>query len=140
MEIDEKPKEIIEINSADSGSLLKINGIGPYYAHKIIEYRKQLGGYKKAIQLMEIWNFDSIRFGQINPQINVDTVLIKKLDINSASIEELKKHPYIRWYLANAIVKYRQQHGAYSGVIEVKKVALMTDSIYIKLSPYLIAE
>ena len=73
-------------------------------------------------------------------QIYIEPTLIVKLNINQAQADELKSHPYIRWSLANAIVKYRIQHGEYDSVNDVKRVVLMTDSTYKKLSPYLVVD
>lgn len=130
----------VELNKADSIQLLSIRGIGPYYSSKIIDYRSQLGGYFKKEQLLEIWNFDSIRYQMVSDHIIIESDQIVKLNINHAESDELKSHPYIRWSLANAIVKYRIQHGNYNSVEDVKNVVLMTDSIYKKISPYLMVD
>jgi DNA uptake protein ComE-like DNA-binding protein len=135
-----KPPVIVEINSADSVQLLEISGIGPYFANKIVSYRNNLGGYIRKEQLLEIWNFDSVRYVKINDQIIVDTNLILKINVNHADADSLKSHPYIRWSLANAIVKYREQHGDYNNLFEIKNVVLMTDSIFNKLYPYLVID
>ena len=143
--IEKKNKEVvnlvlIELNEADSLKLLSIKGIGPYFSNKIIAYRKQLGGYFKKEQLLEIWNFDSTRYRMVYGQMVIDTNFIVKLNINQAEVDLLKSHPYIRWSLANAIVKYRIQHGKYNSIDDVKNVVLMTDSIFKKLSPYLVID
>jgi len=131
---------LVELNKADSIQLLSIGGIGPYFSNKIITYRKQLGGYFKKDQLLEIWNFDSTRYKMVYDQIVIDSNLMVKINVNQAEVDLLKSHPYIRWSLANAIVKYRLQHGIYKSIDDVKNVVLMTDSIYKKLSPYLVVD
>jgi competence ComEA-like helix-hairpin-helix protein len=65
---------------------------------------------------------------------------IKKININSASVDEMKSHPYIRYNIANAIFQYRQQHGNYHSVEEIKKIMTINDEIYNKASPYLTVE
>ena len=62
---------------------------------------------------------------------------VKKLNINTATGDELKVHPYLRYNIANAIVQYRLQHGNFSGVSDIKKIMLITDEIYNKAAPYL---
>ena len=143
--IDKRKNEVeslvlIELNKADSIQLLKIKGIGPYFSSKIIAYKNQLGGFYIKEQLLEIWNFDSTRYQMVYDQIVIDPTLIVKLNINQAETDLLKSHPYIRWSLANAIVKYRLQHGKYTSIKELKNVVLMTDSIFKKLSPYLVID
>lgn len=127
----------LDINSADSISLLKLNGIGPFYAGKIIQYRKELGSYIAKEQLLEIWNFDSLKLQTIGQNIYLDTSYIIKLSINSDSSSVLKKHPYINWNIANAIVNYRIQHGYFKEKEELKKIVLINDSVYSKLYPYI---
>jgi DNA uptake protein ComE-like DNA-binding protein len=53
------------------------------------------------------------------------------------SKEELKGHLYIRWQLANAIVEYRNQHGAFTSLEELKKIALIDEATFAKIIPYL---
>jgi competence ComEA-like helix-hairpin-helix protein len=65
---------------------------------------------------------------------------VKKININNASLNDMKTHPYIRYNLANAIIEYRAQHGSFSTVSDVKKIMMMTDEIYKKLEPYVTVE
>ena len=62
---------------------------------------------------------------------------MKKININIATFDELKTHPYIKYNLANPIVAYRNEHGAFSKVEDIKKVMAVTDEIYKKIAPYL---
>ncbi|HEU4716825.1 MAG TPA: helix-hairpin-helix domain-containing protein, partial [Bacteroidia bacterium] len=39
------PPAILELNTADSALLVTVNGIGPVFAKRIIEYREKLGGF-----------------------------------------------------------------------------------------------
>lgn len=52
----------VELNSADSSELLKINGVGPVFASRIIKYRNKLGGFATTEQVTEVYGMDSIRF------------------------------------------------------------------------------
>ena len=65
---------------------------------------------------------------------------IKRININTASVDEMKAHPYIKYNMANAIFQYRQQHGNYHSVEEIKKIMTVTDEFYNKVSPYLTIE
>jgi DNA uptake protein ComE-like DNA-binding protein len=49
----------------------------------------------------------------------------------------MKAHPYIKFSLANPIVSYRNEHGLFSKVEDIKKVMAVTDDIYKKITPYL---
>jgi competence ComEA-like helix-hairpin-helix protein len=70
--------------------------------------------------------------------LSLSTLNLRKININTASLEELKAHPYIRWQLANALLEYRNQHGPFLTVEDIKKLFLITDEIFKKISPYLI--
>lgn len=52
----------ININTADSLTLIQLPGIGGYFAKQIIEYRNKLGGYSNPEQLLDIHNFDTDKY------------------------------------------------------------------------------
>jgi len=130
----------VEINSADSLSFVMMKGIGPAFAHRIIAFRKKLGGFYSVNQMKEVYGIDSIRFNSIVGNLIVDNSLITQINVNTSSILEFKKHPYINHNLANLIVAYRTTHGNYKTVEEIKKLNLITDELYRKLVPYLSVE
>ena len=100
-------KELVDLNSADSLMLLQVPGIGPYYASKIIEYRKKLGGFVVKEQLLELWKMDSVKFEMIAPRVKVNLKGLKKIDLYTMPLDSMKYHPYIGFYAAEAIVRYR---------------------------------
>ncbi len=128
---------MVELNSADSIQLIKLKGIGPFYAKSILKYRNLLGGFATKEQLLEVWKFDKEKFDAIEKYITVDTSTIKKININTCTANELK-HPYINWNIANAIISYRTKHGKFKTVEEIKKTDLVDDETLRKIAPYLI--
>jgi DNA uptake protein ComE-like DNA-binding protein len=48
---------LIDINTADSTTLLGIDGIGPKLAHRILLRRKELGGFKNYTQVWQVYHF-----------------------------------------------------------------------------------
>ncbi|HMK03159.1 MAG TPA: helix-hairpin-helix domain-containing protein, partial [Ferruginibacter sp.] len=64
----------------------------------------------------------------------------KKININTATVDDMKSHPYIRYNLANAIVQYRLQNGVYKSVSDIKKIMIVDEGLYKKLFPYLTTE
>ena len=50
----ERKKRVVELNGADSAELVKLYGIGGYYAKRIIEYRERLGNFYTPEQLQAI--------------------------------------------------------------------------------------
>ncbi|MGK0638025.1 helix-hairpin-helix domain-containing protein [Schleiferia thermophila] len=128
---------LTDINSADSATLVSIRGIGPTLAHRIIRYRNSLGGFVREEQLLEVYGIDSSRFEWIKPQISLDTSLIRKININTASEEQLIVHPYISPGLAREIVAFRKNFRLFQSVFEIEKLNLAKNKDLSKLYPYL---
>lgn len=126
-----------ELNSADSAALVNVRGIGPAFARRIIRYREKLGGYSDLNQLLDVYGIDSTRFLQIERNLSVDQSLIKKININSASIDQLRAHPYLDYFVAKAIVDKRIQKGAYTHVSQIMEIPLVYEALYLKIKPYL---
>jgi competence ComEA-like helix-hairpin-helix protein len=127
----------IELNSADFDELQKFRGVGEYYAKKIVEYRDKLGGFHKPEQLMEIKGIDSVRFEMFRNQILIDTSLIRRININTATETELAKHPYINNFTAKAIIKYRKFKGYISSINEMLAEKVITAKQSEKIKAYL---
>lgn len=127
----------LELNSADTITLTLLHGIGSSYARRIIKYRDMLGGFINKEQLLEVFAFDSLHYNQIENHVTVNPDLVKKININVASFDDLKKHPYIKIKIANAIINYRKAHGNYKELTDLKKLVLMDDELFAKLAPYL---
>ncbi|MDP1727688.1 MAG: helix-hairpin-helix domain-containing protein [Bacteroidota bacterium] len=139
-EYPKKKLEALELNGADSISLVKLYKIGPVLASKIVSYRNKLGGFISLNQLTEIWGFDTDLLYDLEGKIFVDPKKIKIFNLNTVSFEELKQHPYFKINLSQAIINYRKQHGNYHSMNELKKIKLVNDSIIIRISPYSMIE
>lgn len=130
-------QRIININDATKEELMELKGIGEFYAENIIRYRDKLGGFVGRDQLLEIKKMDVEKLEQIEPFILIDPQRIQQIDINEASVEELKSHPYISWNVANSIVKLRAQTGGYKKIEELKRSVLIDDHLFEKIKPYI---
>jgi DNA uptake protein ComE-like DNA-binding protein len=67
----------------------------------------------------------------------VDSEKIKRIELNTISVEELKDHPYLNWSAANSIIKIRAQKGRFKSIEEIKESVLMDEEMFEKLKPYL---
>lgn len=132
-----KKIENVEINSADSAAWEALPGIGPVLAVRIIKFRDKLGGFLSIEQVREVYGIQDSTFQLISSYLKIGKASVHKININTASKEELKSHPYIRWQLANMIVDYRNQHGNFASLDDLKKLQQMTDEVLAKMVPYL---
>jgi len=101
----------LELNSADSADLVSLPGIGPFFASRILDYRKRLGGFVFPEQLMEVYGIDKERFSVFKSRIWADSTKIKRLNLSDVTSEQLSANPYIGAYAARSIVKFREQAG-----------------------------
>jgi len=129
--------QIIELNQADSLALISIKGIGPFYAKQILKYRKQLGGFINYEQFTEIWGLEKLDVEKIKLLTTIDILLISKININTATIETLRNHPYLNYKQAKMIVNYRAQHGVFRSVKDIQKIRPISPEIFRKIAPYL---
>ena len=136
----EKPKYTIipvDVNYSDTAAFIALPGIGSKLAARIIAFREKLGGFYKAEQVAETYGLPDSTFQKIKSRLVIGSSGVKKLNINSATLDELKAHPYLRYSIANAIVQYRTQHGNFASVSDIKNIMLITEEIYNKAAPYL---
>lgn len=128
---------IYELNTVDTSQLVKVNGIGPVFAERIVAYRSRLGGFHHKEQLREVYGIDEAKYNSIQASFKVDTTYIAKINVNTAEASDLKKHPYITPAVANAIVNYRKAHGPFKQVADIKQCRVVTEELYLKIAPYL---
>lgn len=133
-------KPVIEINQADTTALIALPGIGSKLAQRIVNFRDRLGGFHTVEQLAETYGLPDSVFQRIRDRFQCNDALLRKININTAAVEELKQHPYLRWNIANAIVRYRQQHGAFKTPDELQQVEIVTPDMLRKLLPYIATE
>lgn len=129
--------QTIDINTSDTTAFISLPGIGSKLAQRIITFRDKLGGFYSIEQVKETYGLPDSVFQKIKPKLAFAGTTIKQININNATIDELKSHPYLRYNLANAILQYRTQHGTFSAVADIKKIMIITDEIFNKVSPYL---
>jgi len=130
-------KKITELNTADSAKLTELNGIGPSFAHRIVSYRNRLGGFVNKEQLKEVFGMDDDRYAGMQAQVSVDPVHIQKIQINKVDFDGLKHFPYLSFKQMNAIVQFREQHGEYTSLNDMRNIAILDDEILRKIGPYI---
>jgi DNA uptake protein ComE-like DNA-binding protein len=127
-----KEGETLDLNLADTAALRTVPGIGQYFARRIVDYGRRLGGYVSIDQLDEIENFPTdakqwLVISQAHPQ---------QLRINHLSVEQLKQHPYINYYQARAIVDRRRLKGPLGSLEELRLLPDFPEETIERLKPY----
>lgn len=130
----------IHINTTDSATLVKLRGIGPFFAHKLIERRNALGGYIRPEQFLEAYPFKDTTFLMLKEKLIIHTDDVHKINLNAATEAQLKAHPYIGEKTAKNILLYRNALGRYEKLEQLRQVPLMNEEIYRKIAPYLSIE
>lgn len=128
----------IKLNSSNKEEWMKLRGIGPIYAKRIIQYRQRLGGYVSKEQLLEVYGMDSILFYSIEEHILPDSIVPRKIALNTASFKELVRHPYISYEQTKLIIKTKSKVGTYKSPYDLYDLGIISnkDSMNMLL-PYL---
>ena len=124
--------EQVVLNTADTTMLKTVPGIGPYYAKKIVDYGQRLGGYVSVDQLDEIEGFPL----DAKDYLIIEGATPHKLNVNSLSLNELKRHPYINFYRAKAITDYRRLHGPLRSLNDLRLSKDFPPETIKRLEPY----
>lgn len=133
-------KLTIDLNNADTTELKKLYGIGSGYAKRIVKYREALGGFVDLDQLGEVYGLKQETIDKILPNVYLGNRMIQKIDINTATVEELKVHPYIEWKVANSIVQIRNNYGKFASIDGILKSVLIDEELFQKIKPYIEAK
>ena len=127
-----KAGEHVVLNTADTTALKTVPGIGPYFARKVIEYGQRLGGYVSVDQLDEIEGFPL----DAKDYLIIEKATPRKLNVNTLSLNELRRHPYINFYMAKAVTDYRRLHGPLKSLQDLRLSKDFPPEVIRRLEPY----
>lgn len=130
-----KRDTVIELNSADTASLLLIRGIGRYTAVRIVQYRSRLGGFVSTEQLREIPEIPADRVDSMITSFTVDTALVTPIAVNHVSVKRLYRHPYISYRQAEQVYDQRRRKIRLNGIEDLS--GIFTADELRRLMPYL---
>jgi DNA uptake protein ComE-like DNA-binding protein len=127
-----------DLNAADTVQLKTIYGIGPVLSKRIIRFRDALGGFIRHEQLNEVYGLDSAVISRLlKVAFITQDFTPKQIDMNTADEKQFASHPYIKKFVARAIVAYRFQHGKFTDVADLHKLNLLRPEDIDKVLPYL---
>lgn len=128
--------ETIDLNTADTAALKRVPGIGSYFARRIATYRQRLGGFVSTDQLDEIDDFPP----SAKAFFTISAAPVQRLNINRLTINELKRHPYMNYYRARAIVDHRRLNGPIRDLSELSLLPEFPPEVIERLRPYVAYE
>ena len=128
---------VVELNTADTTTLMLLHGIGPTFASRIVRYRERLGGFVDKRQLLEVYGFTPDLLNHIAPSLTLDSSQVKRLPINTIGLKQLIRHPYIEYYQARDLVVLRNHGVLFQSLDDLRAIPSMADSTLQRLQPYL---
>jgi competence ComEA-like helix-hairpin-helix protein len=112
-----------DLNTATEEELRIISGIGPVLSSRIVRFREKLGGFLVKEQLLDVYGLDEEVARRAMIVFEVAQIPeIQKVDINSASADEMARLVYIDYRLARLIVAYRNTHGRFDSIEQLTKI------------------
>lgn len=133
-----EPKKsfIVEVNTADTTAFEALPMIGKKLALRIVTYRKSLGGFIDVAQVKEVFGITDSTWLAISSKLKIEDNLVIKININSATEQQLKAHPYMKSF-AKILVAYRTQHGIFTAIDDLKKIRVIDEALFNKVKPYI---
>lgn len=128
---------VIELNAADTTSLKKIPGIATVFSNRIVKFRDLLGGFYCVSQLNEVYGIDKDKYEGLKTWFTVNPELTKKLNVNILPSDSLRKHPYINYEQARAIIQQRKQKRKLNGWEDLSNLEEFTETDKERLKYYL---
>lgn len=127
-----KAGQTIDLATADTTLLKRVPGIGSWWAHHIVSYRERLGGYTSINQLREIEGFPE----ETLPYFRLATVQTTKMNVNTLTLNQLRRHPYINFYQAREICDYRRLKGKINDLSQLSLLRDFPPEAIERLRPY----
>ena len=123
---------LVDANTADTTELKKIPGIGSGIARAIVGYRERLGGFHTLGQLEEI--------KYITPELlrwfKLENASVRPLDLNRATLDQLRAHPYLNFYQAKIIVEHRRKRGKITSLSQLSLYEEFTEKDLLRIAAY----
>lgn len=127
---------LVDINTADQQTLMRIPGVGKAISADIIRLRENIGGFHNLKQVLLC---DGVT-DEIAAWIEVkdSTIRLKQININSASFRTLCRNPYIGYDRACDISNYRRLYGDFKNEESLIQSRIFTKESLMELRPYLV--
>ncbi len=114
----------IDLNKATTVQLQRVNGIGEKLSERIIQYRnKFVGGFIADVQLQDVYGLTPEVIERVINEFTVKTPRqIQKINLNSATSDELVTIQHIDYEIAYNIIEQRTLRDGFKSFEELTKV------------------
>lgn len=128
-------RAVYDLNTITTEQLREIS-LSKSMAGKVIKYREKLGGYAQLSQLLEIYNMTERSWRLLQKHCKIQST-VTQININTAELEQLYRHPYLDFHDAEAILRYRKRKGDYKSIEILQSHKILTDKVFEKVRFYL---
>ena len=117
-------EEKIDLNKATASQLQSVYGIGEKLSANIVKYRNQQeGGFASDVELSEVYGLKPDVIENITRKFTVKTPrTIQKVNLNTASKDQLVTIKYIDYEIAYNIIEERILRDGFKSLDELTKV------------------
>lgn len=123
---DAKPAEnvvVTDINAAQEQDLVKVRGIGPGYAGMILRRRSDLGAFVSMQQMDDFAELPAATRDALKKSFSIiHATKPNKLNVNTASLQQLSRFPYFNRDIARAIITQRSMNGKLAKIDELLEI------------------
>ncbi|SDR99024.1 competence protein ComEA helix-hairpin-helix repeat region [Formosa sp. Hel1_31_208] len=121
--IPKKYEQKNDLNTATATQLQRVNGIGETLSERIVNYRARSGGFAADVQLQEVYGLSPEVITRVLAEFTVKSgKTITKININSATIDQLVSIKYIDYEIAHNIIEQRTLREGFKSFEELTKV------------------
>lgn len=128
-------RRVLDLNAVDSLTLIKVPGIGPAFARRILSLRQRLGGYYTVLQLQEVYGMDEDKFLALRGWFAIKTPP-QRHPLSSLRADEIPRHLYLSWEQVRTLNRLLYRHGHITGWKMLMREPAFTRDDSIRLSPY----
>ncbi len=110
----------IDINTASVSEFEALKGIGPVLAARIVDFRVKQGGFVNVQDLLGVYGVKDSLLRALGPYLRLEAGRVPKANLNQASVLQLVQKAGLQPVVAQTLVRWRQQNGAFATFDELE--------------------
>lgn len=110
----------IDINTASVSEFEALKGIGPVLAARIVGFREKQGGFVKVQDLLLVYGVKDSLLQSLAHYLRLEEGRVPKSNLNQASVLQLVQKAGLQPVVAETLVRWRQQNGAFATFDELE--------------------